>query len=91
MKRVVGFRDSRMIGPRVKPRWVFSAFTVSLVASGGMGRVIFSLPLMTIQNAHDLSQAVERVRAGGHSVEEFMECLRRAWTQRYGKSLDESL
>lgn len=91
MRQVVGFLKSRMIGPMVRPRWVSSTSAVSLVANGGMGRVIFSVALITIKSRADLSNAVDRVRSGGYGVDEFMACLRRAWIQRYGKSLDESL
>jgi len=91
MKQVVGFLNSRMIGPLVKPRWVSSTTAVSLVANGGMGRVIFSVPLLTIKTRSDLLTAQARVRSSGYSEEEFTACLSRAWKQRYGKSLDESL
>lgn len=91
MRQVVGFLKSRMVGPTVKPRWVASTSTVSLVANGGLGRVMFSVALVTIKTRHDLSLAVDRVRGSGYSVDEFMDCLRRSWAQRYGKTLDESL
>jgi hypothetical protein len=80
-----------MIGPMVKPRWVSSTSAVSLVANGGLGRVMFSVALITIKTRQDLSHAVDLVRGRGYCVEEFMECLSRAWLQRHGKSLDESL
>lgn len=88
MKQVIGFRDPRLIGLRVKPRWMASTTTVSLVANGGMGQVIFSIPLITIETRDDLEQAIARVSSANHSVADFLEALNRGFLLRHGKSVE---
>ena len=91
MKQVVGFLNPRLIGPRVKPRWMASATTVSLVANGGMGQVMFSIPLATIENQRDLNAAIQRVMQAKYSVPDFMRALDQGFHLRYGKCVDEYL
>jgi hypothetical protein len=91
MKQVVGFLNPRMIGPRVKPRWTASATTVALVANGGMGQVMFSIPLATIESRADLTKAIQRVSQSKYSVPEFLDAINRGFKLRYGKSVEEYL
>jgi hypothetical protein len=85
MRQIIGYQNARMIGIRVKPRWLASATAVSLVANGGTGQVILSIPLATIETWRDLDQAVHRVIKTGYSVADFMTALDEGFKLRHGK------